>query len=452
MGQRRVVITGLGVVNALATEANQYFQALVDGTVGIDRIKAFDPSQFQSQVGAECGEFKMSKIVPKSYRKATKLMSRDIELAVVAADAAIRDADLKTRATNVGGPIDIDPKRVGVNIGAGLICCDLVELAAAVEHAVTDGQFDYKKWGREGMEALTPLWLLKYLPNMPGCHVSIIHDCQGPNNAVTCAEASGQLAIGEAQRIIARGAADVMIAGGAECKVNPMALLRQCLLGRTSTNYNDRPKEACRPFDRDADGAVVGEGAGIVVLEELEHARSRGARIYAEVRGFGASNNFGAAPRGQQVAHPTNFVDPEAEGTGIAIAMRKAMKQADVGAADVDALVPHGLAVPSGDAAEAAAIRSVFGDHSPEVPVLAVKGAVGNCGAGAAAIDVVTAVLALSKDAIPATANCENPVAEYGLNIATKTIEKSIRNAMTCCYTFGGQTAAMVFSKVESTA
>jgi len=254
----------------------------------------------------------MGKIVPKNYRKATKLMSRDIELAVVAADAAIRDAGLRTRATNPDGPVDVDPTRIGVNIGAGLICCDLVELAAAVEHAVTDGRFDYKKWGREGMEALTPLWLLKYLPNMPGCHVSIIHDCQGPNNAVTCAEASGQLAIGEASRIVARGAADVMIAGGAECKVNPMALLRQCLLGRVSTNYNDRPKQACRPFDRDADGTVVGEGAGIVILEELEHARNRGARIYAEAAGFGASNNFSQRACGQQIGHATNFVDPEA--------------------------------------------------------------------------------------------------------------------------------------------
>jgi len=438
MADRRVVITGLGVVNALGIGREAYFQALLNGSIGIDRIQVFDPSEFPSQVAGEAPRPKMSEIVPKTYRKATKLMSRDIQLAVIAADAAVRDGKIKTKATHPEGEVDINPVRSGVNIGAGLICCDLVELAMAAHHAVKDGQFSLQKWGTEGMNMLTPLWLLKYLPNMLSCHISIIHDLQGPSNSITCAEASGMLSIGEAYRKIVHNKADLMVAGGAESKVEAMGLLRQCLLGRTSTKYNDRPKEACRPFDRDAGGMVIGEGAGIVIMEELEHARKRGARLYAEITGFGASNNSNG-----------DFVEPEASAKGVTIALQKALKQAKLSPQKIDLLIAHGIAIARNDRAEATAIRAVFAEHTKKLAVLATKSRFGNCGAAAGAIDLITAVLALYEGKIPANVNCPHPPAEYGLNLAAGNQQANINHAMACCYTYGGQTAALTVSRLN---
>ena len=439
MSDRRVVITGLGIINALGIGADEYYQALLDGVVGVDRIKAFDPAEFPCQVAGEAPRLKMSKIVPKAHRKAIKLMSRDIELAVVAADDAIRHAQLKTKGVCPDDDLpEIDPTRSGVNIGAGLICCDLVELGAAVEHALDNGAFDLKIWGRQGMESLTPLWLLKYLPNMLSCHVSIIHDLQGPSNSITCAEASGQLSIGEAYRTIRRGRADLMIAGGAESKVNAMALLRQCLINRAGTRYNDRPQEACRPFDRDADGVVLGEGAGMVVLEELQHARQRKADIYGEITGFGASYTL-----------TEDFITPEPDGAGLALPMQQALRQANLPPQEIQLLVPHGAALVAHDRAEAAAIRATFGDYARDLPILATKSRIGNCGAAAAAIDLITAVLALNHNTIPPNLNCPNPPDDYGLNLVTETTgQTNIQNVMTCCHTYGGQSAALVVKKL----
>lgn len=440
MTDRRVVITGVGLVTALGTGNQTYFDALLQGEVAVGRIRAFDASGFPSQVGAEVGELTVRNVVPKSHRKATKLMSRDIELAVVAADAAVRDAGLKTKGTHPDEAADIDPPRSGVNIGAGLICCDLVELGAAVANAIEEGSFSYSKWGRTGMESLTPLWLLKYLPNMLGCHVSIIHDLQGPSNSVTCAEASGLLSIGEAYRTICRGKADLMVAGGAESKTNPMGLLRQCLLGRASTHYNDKPAEACRPFDQGADGTVIAEGAAIVVLETLERARARGARIYAEVGGFGASVNFSK-----------DFLEIEADGRGITVAIDKALKQAGVEADELDLLVPCGTGIAKNDLAELAGIRGALGEAAGLPAVLPVKSRIGNCGAGATAIDLASAVLTLYAGKVGPLVNCPDPLEDAGLNLENGGVrEQDIDHALTCCYTYGGQTAAMVISKLHS--
>ena len=438
MADRRVAITGIAVVSALGIGREAYFQGLWEGAIGLDRIRAFDPGGFPSQVAGEVAQLKINDFVPKTQRKATKLMSRDIQLAVAAADQAVRDAQLKTKGSCPEDEPDIDPERSGVNIGAGLICCDLVELGAAVAQAIENGTFSYHKWGREGMAALTPLWLLKYLPNMLSCHISIIHDLQGPSNSITCGESSGLLSIGEAYHTILRGKADLIIAGGAECKVNPMGLLRQCLMNRVSTRYNDNPKQACRPFDKDADGSVVAEGAGIVVLEEMERAHRRGATIYAEVAGFGASNNF-----------CNGMVELEPEGKGITLALTKALQEANLPPHAIDLLIPHGLAVSAQDRAEARGIQAAFGEYTPRLPVFATKSRIGNCGAGASAIDLATAVLALHHNRIPPTLNCPCPPEEYGLNIVnTKGLEKELHHVMSSCYTFGGQTAALIVSKL----
>jgi len=296
VSRRRVVITGLGPVTPLAVGARDFWNALLEGRSGIRRLQAFDPARCESQIGGEIDGIKVADYVPKSYRKAAKIMARDIVLAVVAAHQAVQDAGLRTKCLlergEVQGDRNVDSTRLGANIGAGLICADLPELAEAFCSAVEDGQFSLNRWGAEGMNNLTPLWLLKFLPNMLACHVTIVHDAQGPSNTITCGEASSHLAIGEAFRTIARGTADVCICGGAESKTNPMALVRQCLGKRLSTR-NDSPATACRPFAADRDGTVVSEGGGLVVLEELEHALGRDARIYAEVVGAGASSDAG---------------------------------------------------------------------------------------------------------------------------------------------------------------
>jgi 3-oxoacyl-[acyl-carrier-protein] synthase II len=438
MAERRVVITGVGVVSSLGNGREAYFEGLLSGQIGIDRIQGFDPVGFPCQIGAEISDLQVKQHVPKAHRKAIKLMSRDIDLAVVAADLAIRDAGLQTKGTNPEEQPNINPQRSGVNVGAGLISCDLHELGLAVEHALEDGKFSYQKWGAEGMESLTPLWLLKYLPNMLGCHISIIHDLQGPSNSITCAESSGLLAIGEAYRIIARGSADLIVAGGAETKLTPMGLMRQCLMGRVTTNYNDRPQEAYRPFDRNADGGVMGEGAGVIILEEREQALQRGAAIYAEVKGFGASVNFSS-----------DFVTPEANGRGVTLAIQNALTEASLTASEIQLLIAHGSAIPEHDQAEAKGITSAFGPSARDLPVRAMKSRIGNCGAGSSAIDFAAAVLALQEGKIPPNLNCPDPPSEYGLNLGNgNVLEADLQTAMSCCYTYGGQTAAMVISKV----
>jgi len=435
MSQRRVVITGVGLVNALGIGKEEFFTGLLEHRSGIKRIAAFDPSRFDSRVGGESPQFAINKLVPKAHRKATKLMSRDIELAVVAADEAVKDAQLQTKGSAPEGTPNIDPVRSGAIIGAGLICCDLTELSAAFAAAAVNGAFDYHLWGDQGMATLTPLWLLKYLPNMLNCHVSIIHDLQGPSNSITCADASGQLAVGEAYRMIRNGKADLIMAGGAECKTNPMAFLRQSLLKRCSTHYNAQPEQASRPYDQDADGTVQGEGGAILILEELEHARKRGAKIYAEITGFGASTNLEPAP-----------AQMEAEAPGVTIAVKKALTQAHLEPSALSLVVPQGQAIPDHDQAEAQGLAKALGAAASQVPVFTPKSFIGNCGAGSSAIDLATAVLCLDHDMIPSNINCPKPA--VNLRLIKENTKGKLRHALTCCYTYGGQTAAVAISKM----
>src|SRR4051794_40607898 len=289
---RRVVITGIGIISPLGIGARNHWDNLVAGKVGVRRIATFDPGGFTSQIAGEVGPLKISDYVPKSYRKATKVMARDIELAVVAADDAFKDAGIQSKAYT--DQPTINPHRFGCNIGAGLISVDLNELTSALtvaRSAENPNKLDLERWGRDGMSQLTPLWLLKYLPNMLACHVTIVHELKGPSNTITCADASSHLAIGEAFRTIQRGSADLAICGGAETKVVPMSHMRQILLKRCTESHNDSPETAARPFDAEADGTATAEGGGLFILEEYEHAKARGAKIYAELVGFGASQD-----------------------------------------------------------------------------------------------------------------------------------------------------------------
>src|SRR4051794_11486024 len=329
---RRVVITGVGIVSPLGIGAKAHWEGLISGKSAVRRIAAFDPAGFPSQVGGEVPAYKIGDFVPKSYRKATKVMARDIELAVIAADDAFKDSGLKSAAYTESP--DFDGTRFGCNIGAGLISCELNELSAALSTSRQDAhpnQLDLKKWGKDGMQQLTPLWLLKYLPNMLACHVTIVHQLKGPSNTITCADASSHLAIGEAYRTLQRGNADLAICGGAESKVNQMGLIRQTLLKRLNENDNDSPASAVRPFDETAGGTAIAEGGGLLILEEYEHAKARNAKIYAELIGFGAS----------QDAHKVTAPTPTGHSYGMAI--KKALAEAKVSPADVNCLIPCGL-------------------------------------------------------------------------------------------------------------
>ena len=304
--------------------------------------------------------------------------------------------------------------------------------------SVTDGKFDIHKWGTDGLNMVTPLWLLKYLPNMLACHVGIIHDIQGPSNTITCAETAGHLAIIEATQVIARGGSDIALAGGAEAKVNPIVMIRQCLLKRATIENNDDPASACRPFDADAKGSVFGEAAGVVILEELQHVEKRDAKIYAEVVGLGQSNSINPA-----------YEHIEPDGKGIRIAIEKAMAKAQIQPDDLDLIIPHGTGIPADDLAEANAIRAVLGDAAAKVPVWPTKSMLSNTGAASGAVDVIAALCAMRDGVIPAAKNCDRKAAGCNLNIVNRPQEKNIRFALCCSYTYGGQTAAVVLKKTN---
>ena len=277
----QVAITGLGPISALGIGIEPLWAALAEGRTGIRPLTAFDGSEWGCPFAAElpADEFAIRKIVPKHYRKATKVMCRDVELAVGAAASAVAHAGLTTAGIGEG-EVSIAPPRMGCHIGAGLICAEVNELTAALTKSKPeDGPFDLHHWGREGMEHLTPLWLLKYLPNMLACHVTIVHDCQGPSNTITCWESSATLSLAESLRVIERGAADACLTGGVESRLNVLATWRQQCAGRLVTATVDAdPADLVRPFASDANGTVLGEGGGIIVVESLDHARDRGGR------------------------------------------------------------------------------------------------------------------------------------------------------------------------------
>ncbi len=435
MNYPEIAITGFGAISPLGLTAKELWQNICDSKSGIDKIRAFDASTFPCSIAGEAPEYKIRDYVPKSYRKATKLMSRDIELSVIAADEAFASAGLLTKYNEPQAPT-IDPAKTAINLGAGLISCDLDELAAAAKECVTDGKFDIHKWGENGMNSLTPLWLLKYLPNMLACHVGIIHDIQGPSNTTTCGEASSHIATIEASQVIQRGQADIALSGGGEAKVNPVVMMRQCLLKRATSIANDDPKNACRPFDAKASGSVFGEAAGILVLENIERAKNRNAKIYATIAGTGQSNSLN--PKYQHL---------ESDGKAITIAIEKALTQAGIKPEDIDLIVPHGTAIVYDDQAEATGIQNALGNAVKDIPVLPIKSMASNTGAASGSLDLIAAVNAINDSTIPAAINFDSPQDGCSLNISKQKQEKQISYALCTSYTFGGQTAAIVLKK-----
>jgi len=432
MSVSEIVITGLGAISPLGRSVADLWEGLCSGRCAIDTITAFDPSGFTCRLAGEAPNFKISKHLPKSYRKAGKLMSRDIQLAIVAAEEAVKSAGLVTKASGTED-INITPLRTATNVGSGLISCDLVELSPSVGKSITDGKFDIHKWGKDGLEALTPIWLLKYLPNMAACHIGIIHDFQGPSNSITCGEASAQLALSEAVDVIKRGTADIALAGGCEAKVNPLIMLRQCLLKRATSSNNDNPQTACRPFDADAKGSVFGEGAGMMIIETADSAAKRNAKVYAKIAGTGSSNSLN-----------NSYEHLEADGKGLQYAIENALADAGIDADEIDLIIPHGTGIAQDDRAEAIALENALGGAVKEIPVWPTKSMIGNTGAASGALDMITAVMAIAEGKIGGAKNCDNKADGCSLNITTKPRQKDIRYALCTSYTFGGQTSAVI--------
>ncbi len=429
----RVVITGIGVVSPIGVGTKAFWENLLAGKCGIGKIRQFDASAFACQLAGEVPDYKIGDFVPKSYRKATKVMARDTELAVVAADDAFKDAGLKSKAYT--DTPDFDVKRFGCNIGAGLISAELNELTAAMATARADAapnKLDLHKWGRDGMSQLTPLWLLKYLPNMLACHVTIVHGLMGPSNTITCQDASSHLAIGEAFRTIQRGKAEVAICGGAESRINPMGIMRQWLLGRLNESCNDDPAGAVRPFDADAKGTVFGEGGGLFILENYEHARKRGAKIYAELVGFAASQDT------------YKVTEPDPTGHSYGKAVGNALKDAKLTPKDVDVLIPHGLGITNFDRAEINGLKNALGNDLERIALAPIKAQIGNCGAGGG-VDAAAAVMAIHGAKIPAAINTANIIDRQKLNVASQPRDANVIVAVSSVYALGGQNAALVF-------
>ncbi len=417
---RRTVFTGVGVVNPIGLDTASFWEALRAGKGGIRPIQAFDASNLPTRFGGEIVGFDAKTYLAKPDRKGLKVMARGIQLAVAAAQVAVDDARLdKTK---------LDPTRFGVEFGSGLLATELEEIAPAslVSANCQPGAVDLEKWGELGLASIPPTWMLKYLPNMLACHVSILHNAQGPSNTITESEAASLLALGEAYRIIRRDLADLFLVGGADSKMNPLSMVRQCLFGALSRR-NDAPEKAARPFDRTRDGVVVGEGAVVVTLEELEHARKRGARIYAEMVGFGS-----AFDRGRN-------------GSGLARAARAALEQAGVGPEDLDHVNAHGLSTQEADAWEARGLQEVLGDRP--VPVFAPKSYFGSLGAGGGLSELSASLLGLSHGVVPATLNYEEPDPACPVNVLTRPAEVRRPYVLKVGFTEMGQCAAVVCKK-----
>jgi 3-oxoacyl-[acyl-carrier-protein] synthase II len=442
--RNRVVVTGLGVATPIGLGMGEYWDALLAKRSGIKRIEAFDPAGFDCRTGGELPPFKFGDYIPKTYRKSSKVMARDIVIAVICAYYAVKDAGLATRCIvergESDGPSNVDSTRFGANIGAGLICADLHELAGAMSLAADEHRrFSLRKWGAEGMENLTPLWLLKFLPNMLACHVTIVHDAQAPSNTITCGEASSHLAIGEAFRTIARGDADVCICGGAESKINPMAIARPHLWNRINRDGNDRPERASRPFAADRHGMVPAEGGGLVILESFEHARKRDARIYAELVGFGSSCNT------------RSWTGRTEDDDSLALAIEKALADAAINSEAINLICACGMSEPAADAAEMGCWGRVFGERLDVIPAMTVRGAIGNNGAGTGAIDFATTVAALYRRTIPPSVNTTPPDDRCRLRfVQDDPVDADVGAAVTVAYAMsGGQNAALVIRRFE---
>jgi 3-oxoacyl-[acyl-carrier-protein] synthase II len=421
--RRKVVVTGFGALAPNGNTAETFWDATRAGRSGIARISSFDPSGFPVQIAGEVKDFDAAKFVPN--RKALKIMGRNIRFGVAASRMAMEHSGLLEAPP--------DPARFGVVMGSGLVPTDIEEVGQAILASLDEeGRFDLKRFGTSGQKTLFPLWLLKHLPNMVAAHISIFHQAQGPNNTIVTACSASTQAIGEAMRILERGDADVMLAGGADSRIDPLSLVAYTLLGALSPSTRP-PEQVSRPFDRDRDGFVLGEGAACLVLETEEHARARGATIYAECVGYGSSfDAFGVT-------------QPEPEGRGAVQSMREALKDAALAPDDIDYISAHGTSTALNDLMETVAVKRIFGDRARRVPMSSIKSMIGHLIGAAGALEAVVAILAIRDGVVPPTINHENPDPLCDLDyVPNEAREMRVGAVLSNSFGFGGQNASLV--------
>ncbi|MCA8989310.1 MAG: beta-ketoacyl-[acyl-carrier-protein] synthase family protein [Planctomycetaceae bacterium] len=395
-----VAITGLGMVSACGNGVEAFEASLMSGKSGIGPIDLFPGNTPPGHIGGQCHEFNdesIKKQYLKPQRKSIKVMCRDIQLGVASANLAMDHAGLEEPAE--------EQTRLGVEFGADLMLSppDVLFGAAAASRA-EDGIPTDTRWGQYGLPQMEPLWLLKYLPNMPACHISIQAKACGPSNSLTLEDANGNLTLGESLRIIRRGQADTMIAGTTGARLHVIKSINLTGLNELADPQGEPAAEVLKPFDKNRKGEVVGEGACAMILERNETAKERGATIYAYVRGVGSScvRTVAGGPQPQQA---------------IANAIRAALKSANVQSDEIGHVNAHGSGSPKLDLAESAAIRDAFGDYGTQIPVTSLKPFFGNCGSGSGTLEIAGSILGLRKGIIFPTLNYKTPDAACGVNV-----------------------------------
>jgi 3-oxoacyl-[acyl-carrier-protein] synthase II len=406
---RRVVVTGLGAVTAIGHDVNSFWDSLAAGRGGIHRVTLFDPKDFASQVGAEVRDWDPAQHMdPKEVRR----NDRYTHFGFVAAKQAVADSGLDMARQ--------DGDRVGVIIGSGI-----------------GGMHTYETqlktlWER-GPRKVSPFTIPALIGNMCSGLVAIEYGARGPNFCVVSACATGTHAIGEAAHAIRRGDADIMIAGGTEAAITPFAYASFCAMKAMSTR-NDAPEKACRPFDRNRDGFVMGEGAGVLVIESLQHARARGARIYCELAGYAAT------------CDAFHITQPDPEGKGLSMAMKRAIASAGARLDEIDYINAHGTSTPYNDKFETLAIKQVFGEHARKLPISSTKSMTGHLLGAAGGIESVICAKTIEKQTIAPTINIEEPDPDCDLDYVPNVARPArIRTVLSNNLGFGGQNAAVVF-------
>lgn len=410
---QRVVVTGLGALTPIGNTAPEFWDSLVAGVSGIDRIQSFDPSNLEVQIAAEVKGFD-----PRDHMdfKAARRMDRYSQLAVAASGEALKDACLKIDQNNT--------YRVGVMLNTG---------GGGIQTLTREVQVHYTK----GPRRVSPFFIPMFAPNMAACQVSISYGIQGPVMASVAACAAGAQAFVDAWRMLRLGEIDVMIAGGTEAGLDPVAVAAFGNMGALSKR-NDEPQRASRPFDVDRDGFVFGEGCAVLVLETEEHARHRGARIYCELVG------------GAVTADAFHISAPLPGGLGAARAMRQALELADIRPSDLDYICAHGTSTPLNDASETEAIKSVFGEDAYNVPISSPKSMIGHTVGAAGAMSGVVCVNAIQHNLVPPTINLDHPDPECDLDyVPHEAREVMVDSAIANAFGFGGQNAVAVFRRYE---
>jgi 3-oxoacyl-[acyl-carrier-protein] synthase II len=410
--ERRVVVTGIGVVTPLGNSVETTWKALIAGECGIDRITAFDTAGYDCQIAAQVKNFEPGPAFPSP--KEIRRTDRFTQFGVFAGYQALLDSGLDLEKTN--------RDEVGVFIGSGI---------GGLE---TTGE-QHKILLAKGPGRVSPFMIPMLILNMASGMFSMYYKLRGPNVATCSACATSTHAIGEAWRTIKMGAANVMFAGGAEATIVPLGIAGFCAMKAMSTR-NDEPKKASRPFDIGRDGFVMGEGAGVVVLEELEHAKARGAKIYGELAGYG------------NTADANHMTAPAPEGEGAARCMKAALKSAGMTPEQISYINAHGTSTPQGDLCETQAIKSVFGDHARKVAVSSTKGALGHMLGAAGAVETVICLKAIQESVVPPTINLENQDPECDLDyVPNQSREMQVNAALNNSFGFGGHNATVLVKK-----